>query len=134
MSNDHLFVYGTLRRDSKSEMYHLLARYGDFVDDAVCRGKLYMVNDYPGLVTSDNPRDVVHGEVYKLRCPEVVLSALDVYEECGLDFPEPTEYVRRKENVTLKSGKIVTAWVYIFNRTTGGLKLIEAGDFYRELR
>jgi gamma-glutamylcyclotransferase (GGCT)/AIG2-like uncharacterized protein YtfP len=133
MSNDHLFVYGTLRQDSKSEMYRILARYADFLDDAVCRGKLYMVNDYPGLVTSDDPNDEVHGEVYKLRCPDVVLSALDAYEECGPNFPEPTEYVRRKENVRLKSGRVVTAWVYIFNRTTDGLKRIESGDFYRKI-
>ena len=133
MNNDYLFVYGTLRQDSKSEMYHIFARYAEFVDDAVCQGKLYMVNDYPGLVTSDDPNDVVHGEVYKLRCPDVVLSALDAYEECAPNFPKPTEYVRRKENVSLKSGNVVAAWVYIFNRKTDRLKLIESGDFHRKI-
>jgi gamma-glutamylcyclotransferase (GGCT)/AIG2-like uncharacterized protein YtfP len=133
MNNDYLFVYGTLRQDSKSEMYHIFARYAEFVDDAVCQGKLYMVNDYPGLITSDDPNDVVHGEVYKLRCPDVVLSALDAYEKCGPNFPKPTEYVRRKENVSLKSGKVVVAWVYILNRKTDGLKFIESGDFYRRI-
>ena len=44
MSPDYVFVYGTLRRDSNSEMYHLLARYGQFVGDATYRGKLYMVD------------------------------------------------------------------------------------------
>jgi gamma-glutamylcyclotransferase (GGCT)/AIG2-like uncharacterized protein YtfP len=48
MNNDYLFVYGTLRPDSESEMYHLLARYGEFVGDATYQGKLFMVDiGYP---------------------------------------------------------------------------------------
>jgi gamma-glutamylcyclotransferase (GGCT)/AIG2-like uncharacterized protein YtfP len=130
MSPDYLFVYGTLRRDSDSEMYHLLARYGQFAGDATYRGKLYMVDYYPGLVHSDNPRDVVYGDVYKLSCPDIVLSHLDDYEECGPKFSEPTEYVRRKQYVKLKSGEVISAWVYILDRPTDRLQLIESGDFF----
>ena len=131
MSHDYLFVYGTLRRDINSEMYHLLARYDKFVGDAIFQGKLYMVGAYPGLVPSDNPRDVVYGEVYKLSCPDTVLSRLDDYEECGPKFSEPTQYVRRKQDVKLKTGHVMSAWVYIFARPTVGLQLIESGDFLR---
>jgi gamma-glutamylcyclotransferase (GGCT)/AIG2-like uncharacterized protein YtfP len=132
MSDDYLFVYGTLRRDSDSGMYSLLARYGQFVDDATYQGKLYMVDYYPGLVPSDNPHDIVHGEVYKLSCPDIVLSRLDDYEECGPNFCKPTEYVRRKENVKTKSGEVITAWVYIYNCPTEGLQLIQSGDVFRK--
>ncbi|MGH8523445.1 MAG: REP-associated tyrosine transposase, partial [Gammaproteobacteria bacterium] len=38
----HLFVYGTLRRDSQHEMYQLLARNADLVGDAIFRGRLYL--------------------------------------------------------------------------------------------
>jgi len=127
MSHDYLFVYGTLRRDTNSEMYHLLARYGRFVDDATYQGKLYMVDYYPGVVPSDNPQDIVHGEVYKFSCLEIVLLKLDDYEVCGPKFPD--EYVRRKEKVTLKSGKIVSAWIYSLDRPTNGLHIIASGDF-----
>jgi gamma-glutamylcyclotransferase (GGCT)/AIG2-like uncharacterized protein YtfP len=126
---EYLFAYGTLRRESNSEMFRLLARYGRFVDDATCQGKLYMVDDYPGLVPSNNPHDFVYGEVYKLSCPDVVLSGLDDYEECSPKFTKPTAYVRRKENVKTKSGEVVTAWVYIYDRPTEGLQLIQSGDF-----
>jgi gamma-glutamylcyclotransferase (GGCT)/AIG2-like uncharacterized protein YtfP len=95
-------------------MYHLLARYGRFVDDATYQGKLYMLDYYPGVVPSDNRQDIVHGEVYKLVAQKFVLLKLDDYEVCGPKFPEPNEYVRRKEKVTLKSGKIVFAWIYLF--------------------
>jgi gamma-glutamylcyclotransferase (GGCT)/AIG2-like uncharacterized protein YtfP len=131
VSYDYLFVYGTLRRDSNSEMHHLLARYGQFVGDATYRGKLYLVDYYPGLVPSDNLQDVVCGEVYKLGRPDVVLSRLDDYEECGPKFSEPTKYVRRKQDVKLGSMEVIRAWVYIFERPTEGLKLIESGDFLR---
>lgn len=133
MSHDYLFVYGTLRRDSNSEMYHLLARYGQFVGDASCQGKLYMVDYYPGLVPSDNPRDVVYGEVYKLSCPDIVLSRLDDYEECSPKCSKPTEFVRRKENVQTKCDEVITAWVYIYDRPTDGLQLIKSGDFLRKV-
>jgi gamma-glutamylcyclotransferase (GGCT)/AIG2-like uncharacterized protein YtfP len=132
LSYDYLFVYGTLRRDSNSEMHHLLARYGQYVDDATSRGKLYLVDYYPGLVPSDNLQDVACGEVYKLSCPDIVLSYLDDYEECGPNFPEPTKYVRRKQDVKLRSGELISAWVYIFDRPAGGLQLIESGDFIRK--
>src|ERR1700720_2661158 len=132
MSSDYLFVYGTLRRDSNSEMYHLLARYGQFVDDAIYQGKLFMVDYYPGLVPSDNPHDIVHGEVYKLSCSDIVLSRLDDYEECGPNFCEPTEYVRRKGNVKTKNGEVITASIYIYDCPTEGLQLIQSGDFFKK--
>jgi gamma-glutamylcyclotransferase (GGCT)/AIG2-like uncharacterized protein YtfP len=131
MNDDYLFVYGTLRRDSESEMYHLLARYGEFVGDATYQGKLYMVDYYPGVVPSDDPQDVVRGEAYKLTCSDIVPSRLDDYEECGSVFPEPNEYIRRNEMVKLNSGEVITAWIYIFNRSTEGLQLIQSGDFYK---
>ena len=90
-----------------------------------------MVDYYPGLVPSDNQQDVVYGEVYKLSCADTILSRLDDYEECGPKFSEPTEYVRRKRDVKLKTGEEMSAWVYIFERPTVGLRLIESGDFLR---
>jgi gamma-glutamylcyclotransferase (GGCT)/AIG2-like uncharacterized protein YtfP len=133
MSRDYLFVYGTLRRDSNSEMYHLLARYGQFVGDASCQGKLYMVDYYPGLVPSNNPQDVVYGEVYELSCQDIVLSRLDDYEKCSPKFSKPAEYVRRKENVKTRSDEVIAAWVYIYDLPTYGLQLIESGDFLRKI-
>jgi gamma-glutamylcyclotransferase (GGCT)/AIG2-like uncharacterized protein YtfP len=130
VTREYLFVYGTLRRDSKSELYHLLARYGDFVGDATYQGKLYMVDYYPGVVPSDDARDVVHGEAYRLTCSDIVLARLDEYEECSSGFPDPTEYVRRNEKVKLNTGEVIAAWVYIFNRSTAGLQPIQSGDYY----
>ena len=129
MSEQILFVYGTLRRDTNGQMHHLLARYADFVGEATFQGKLYMVDYYPGIVPSEDTDDLVLGEVYRLHNPSYMLSRLDQYEECGRAFPEPTEYVRRMERVRLHDGRIITAWVYVYNRPTNNLYLIESGDF-----
>jgi gamma-glutamylcyclotransferase (GGCT)/AIG2-like uncharacterized protein YtfP len=91
MNHTYIFVYGTLKRDSNNKMHHLLAEYADFVDEATCLGKLYEVGCYPGMVLSDNIKDIVNGEVYLLRDADIALPLLDKYEEFGSEFPEPNE-------------------------------------------
>jgi gamma-glutamylcyclotransferase (GGCT)/AIG2-like uncharacterized protein YtfP len=131
MKKQYLFVYGTLRRDTDSEMYHLLARYATFVGDGAYQGRLYKIDSYPGVTPSENPADQVKGEVYQLREPDLVLTQLDKYEECGHGFPQPTEYVRERQEVHLNSGEKLAAWIYIYNRPTGNLPLLQSGDFQK---
>ncbi|HEY3029085.1 MAG TPA: gamma-glutamylcyclotransferase family protein, partial [Bradyrhizobium sp.] len=53
MISDLLFVYGTLMRGFNQPMAQLLSRSADFIGEAQCRGRLYLVKHYPGLVLSD---------------------------------------------------------------------------------
>jgi len=129
MTPDTIFVYGTLRRDANSEMHQLLTKYAEFVSDATYQGKLYKVDDYPGAVPSDNPNDVVQGEVYLLHQADAVLPFLDQYEEFGPEFPEPNEYIRLKQSIALKNGCPITAWVYVYNRSVENLELIKSANF-----
>jgi gamma-glutamylcyclotransferase (GGCT)/AIG2-like uncharacterized protein YtfP len=129
MNPNYIFVYGTLRRDANSEKSHLLTKHGEFVDDAIYQGRLYKIDYYPGAVSSDNPNDVVQGEVYLLHQADVVLPLLDQYEEFGPEFPEPNEYIRLKQTVALKNGHTVMAWVYLYNRPTENMELIESANF-----
>lgn len=124
MTPDYIFVYGTLRNGANSEMSRLLAEHAEFVDDAAYQGKLYKVDDYPAAVPSDDPNDLVQGEVYLLHQADAVLPLLDRYEEFGPEFSEPNEYIRRKQTVALNNGGTVSAWVYIYNRPTEGLERI----------
>jgi gamma-glutamylcyclotransferase (GGCT)/AIG2-like uncharacterized protein YtfP len=110
-------------------MSHLLSKYADFVDAAIFRGKLYKIDYYPGAVVSDDPKDLVQGEVYLLNQAEVVLPLLDKYEEFGPEFPVPNEFLRQKQSVSLKSGHLITAWIYIYNHSTKDLQLIESAYF-----
>ncbi len=132
MSSDRLFVYGTLMRGFDHPMAQLLSRAADFVGEARCRGRLYRVKHYPGLVLSDDPDDVVFGEVYRLRRPAELLREFDMYEACGEGFSEPTEYIRRMLPVTLDGGAASEAWTYLYNWPVAHLPRIPSGRFLED--
>ena len=129
MMLDRLFVYGTLMRGFDHPMAQLLSRSADFVGEARCRGRLYLIKHYPGLVLSDDASDIVHGEVFRLRQVNELLREFDMYEACGEGFAEPTEYVRRGVAVTLSDGAAIEAWTYLYNRPVDRLPRIESGRF-----
>jgi gamma-glutamylcyclotransferase (GGCT)/AIG2-like uncharacterized protein YtfP len=129
MSSDLLFVYGTLMRGFDHPMAKLLSRSADFIGDARCRGRLYLVKHYPGLLLSDDPGDVVFGELYRLRAREELLREFDMYEACGEGFKEPTEYVRRMLSVTLDDGAMSDAWTYVYNWPVNDQSRIASGRF-----
>jgi gamma-glutamylcyclotransferase (GGCT)/AIG2-like uncharacterized protein YtfP len=110
-------------------MTQLLARYAEYVDDAIFQGKLYKIQDYPGAIASQNPSDSVFGEVFLLNNIDLVLPQLDEYEECSPQFHQPTEYIRGLKMVKLSSGKMVEAWVYLYNRPAGFLEPLPSGDY-----
>jgi gamma-glutamylcyclotransferase (GGCT)/AIG2-like uncharacterized protein YtfP len=128
MTSDRLFVYGTLMRGFDHPMARLLSRNAEFLGDARCRGRLYLVKHYPGLVLSDDPADIVFGELYRLRAPNELLREFDMYEACGEGFAEPTQYIRRMLPVTL-NGNTEEAWTYLYNWPVTHLPHIASGRF-----
>jgi gamma-glutamylcyclotransferase (GGCT)/AIG2-like uncharacterized protein YtfP len=128
-TSNRLFVYGTLMRGYVHPMARLLSANADFLGDASCRGRLYMVKHYPGLVLSDEPSDIVHGELYRLREVDAMLREFDMYEACGEGFPEPTQYIRQMFSVTLADGTVSEAWTYVYNWPVEQLTRIESGRF-----
>ncbi len=81
---------------------------------------------------SDDPSDVVFGEVYRLRQAEELLREFDIYEACGEGFAEPTEYIRQMLPVTLGGGAASEAWTYIYNWPVAHLPRIVSGRFLEE--
>ena len=129
MTSDLLFVYGTLMRGYAHPMARMLSANADFVGEARCRGRLYLVKHYPGLLLSDDPADIVFGEVFRLRQPTDMLREFDMYEACGQGFAEPTQYVRRMLPLTLDGGAASEAWTYIYNWPVDTLPRIASGRF-----
>jgi gamma-glutamylcyclotransferase (GGCT)/AIG2-like uncharacterized protein YtfP len=134
MTSDRLFVYGTLMRDFDHPMAQLLSRSADFIGEARCAGRLYLVKHYPGLVLSDAADEVVFGELYRLTQPEALLREFDMYEACGEGFAEPTEYIRQMLPVALVDGAASEsptseAWTYIYNWPVAHLPRIASGRF-----
>jgi gamma-glutamylcyclotransferase (GGCT)/AIG2-like uncharacterized protein YtfP len=129
MTSDRLFVYGTLMRGYEHRMAKLLSANADFIGAARCRGRLYRIKHYPGLVLSDDPADTVFGEVYRLHARDRLLAEFDRYEGCGEGFPEPTQYVRQMLPLTLDDGTAAEAWTYIYNLPVAHLPRIASGRF-----
>jgi gamma-glutamylcyclotransferase (GGCT)/AIG2-like uncharacterized protein YtfP len=129
MTCDLLFVYGTLMRGFDHPMAQLLSRSAEFLGEARCRGRLYLVKHYPGMVLSDDPAETVSGELYRLRRPDELLRELDMYEACGEGFAEPTEYIRQMLPVTSEDGAVSEAWTYIYNWPVANLPRIASGRF-----
>ncbi len=129
MTSDRLFVYGTLMRGFDHPMSRLLSRNADYLGQAQCRGRLYLVEHYPGLLLSDDPADIVFGELYRLRRAAELLRELDMYEACGEGFAEPTQYVRQMLQVATVQGAVTEAWTYIYNWPVADLPRIASGRF-----
>jgi gamma-glutamylcyclotransferase (GGCT)/AIG2-like uncharacterized protein YtfP len=149
MTSDCLFVYGTLMRGFDHSMARLLSANADFLGQARCRGRLYRIKHYPGLVLSDDADDIVHGELYRLRAPDELLREFDMYEACGEGFVQPTEYFRTMLKVALTGGGAIgtssaassaistdswtdswiEAWTYVYNWPVDGLPRIASGRF-----
>jgi gamma-glutamylcyclotransferase (GGCT)/AIG2-like uncharacterized protein YtfP len=127
--SDLLFVYGTLMRSYAHPTARLLSANADFIGEASCRGRLYQVKHYPGLVLSDDAGERVFGELYRLRAVEDLLREFDMYEACGEGFPEPTQYVRQTLSVTLADSTESEAWTYIYNWPVDDLARIKSGRF-----
>lgn len=126
---DFLFVYGTLLKETGSEVISLLRENSVFQDSGTFRGSLFEVDGYPGAVSGPESESLVHGNVLSLRNPELVFRELDKYEEVGPEFPEPDEYIRSRIPVLCSSGETKVCWVYLYSRPTGKLKLISSGRY-----
>jgi gamma-glutamylcyclotransferase (GGCT)/AIG2-like uncharacterized protein YtfP len=119
----HLFVYGTLM--SGGENHHLLVRKAELIGPGRMRGRFFLVDYYPGLVESDDPGDIVVGEVWRLLEPEI-LHELDELEGCT---EVPPLFIRASRTVTTDGDGMLSAWVYVYARSTAGLPPIPSGDW-----
>lgn len=75
---DLLFVYGTLRSGHENPYARLLRAEADLVCRATVPGSIYRVKHYPAW--QPEPAGEVHGEVFRLRNPDMTLRVLDEYE------------------------------------------------------
>ncbi|MDQ8726967.1 gamma-glutamylcyclotransferase family protein [Bradyrhizobium sp. LHD-71] len=128
MSTDHLFVFGTLLSGYDHPMARLLSREADLIGEASCRGRLYLVKHYPGMVISADQAEQVFGELYRLRQPRELLRTLDDYEGCGENDVRPHEFVRQHVAVAMRD-RTLQAWTYLYNRPVAHLPRIASGRF-----
>jgi gamma-glutamylcyclotransferase (GGCT)/AIG2-like uncharacterized protein YtfP len=119
----YLFVYGTLRTSIEVPVKEQIRGHVELVGEAEIKGQLYDMGGYPAAVPEDG---VIKGEVLKIHDDEKVFRALDVYE--GFN------YQRKQEEVTLKNGDKITAWIYWHKMPVEGKVKIEEADYLEYLR
>lgn len=145
--SDCLFVYGTLRAQVEHPLHALIVRHTRSLGPAVFQGTLYDLGDYPGVLDSSKPEDLVYGELYQFRDrpdsagSRALLHKLDAYEECGPGFAEPTEYLRVVRPVrrpgsfsapaSAQPDAEYRAWLYLYNHSVERGRRLPHGDFLR---
>ncbi|WP_266368968.1 gamma-glutamylcyclotransferase family protein [Tellurirhabdus rosea] len=124
-SNDHLFVYGTLLRDSAHPMAAFLRQHSTPVGPGWFPGRLYNLGWYPGAHYEPQSEGKVYGDIVKLTESQIVLAELDRYE--GLD-ETPPEYSRVLVPVQTGSGALV-CWTYLYRGPVSAGQLIPSGKY-----
>jgi len=129
ISTTRLFVYGTLRRDPRHELYHLLAKNARFIGEATAPGKLFDLGEYPGMIPDRS--GCVVGELYEIGKQHwsSVIARLDEYEGCSPNDPRPHEYRRDIIEILLHNGEVSQAWAYVLNERPSKVREIPSGDY-----
>jgi len=124
----NLFVYGTLMHGMPFPMAAFLEQHAVFQREGWLPGRLYDLGGYPGLVHLPQQKHRVHGHVFELINPGMVLAKLDAYELFDPGAPEGSEYLRITVPVETTSG-LLDCEAYVFNRSVEGLMEIPDGNW-----
>lgn len=130
LTDDYLFVYGTLMNGFDNPFSAQLAAYSAFAGQGYFPGKLYWISYYPGALYIPGASTYVHGEIYRLRENKQLLTLLDEYEGVSPDVTKSL-YLRQITPISTQNGDIIPCWTYIYNQTTEDLQEIADGKFPR---
>lgn len=121
-----VFVYGTLKRGFGNHGV-MQAAGGQFIGNAqrAC-AKLVHLGGFPGLVETNDPSDVVHGEVYRVSnlAPLDMLEGYDRKRDDGM-------YISRSRWVEQPDGEGWMVELYVWNSPVDSEsdRFIEGGDY-----
>jgi gamma-glutamylcyclotransferase (GGCT)/AIG2-like uncharacterized protein YtfP len=124
-----LFVYGTLRTDSRHAMATFLTGRATFLGRGTVPGRLYDLGPYPGLTAPQTPDERVRGEVHQLLDADATLAALDAYEGCSPPGGAPGLYERVLMGAALDSGEVVTVWTYRYCGPLDRARHLPSGEY-----
>lgn len=124
-----LFIYGTLLSGIGHPMHELLTRYARLAGTGHIHGKLYEIADYPGLVLSNNARNIVWGEIYAVKDAAPLFKYLDEYEGCAPRSRRPHEYQRDLVTIHDAAQHSLLAWTYLYKHPVNHLQRIPTGDY-----
>ena len=120
-NTDYLFVYGTLRNDYDLKLKNKVSRDMEYVGKAKVDDSLYDLGRYPGAIKEKNNSNEVIGDVFLINDSNRIFKILDKYEG--------EEFRRKKDQVRLKSGKLLDAWIYWYNLKPDKNRKIKYKDY-----
>ncbi len=126
-----LFTYGTLMsfaggRMGQAQRDRLAREQASPPVAATAKGRLFDLGRYPGFVETAGDA-IVRGELRELADPVRTLAWLDDYEGIVRGHHDHNEYARVERQVTLADGQMITAWIYLYLKPSGGLREIPDG-------
>ena len=127
-----IFFYGTLMTPFNRTARLRIDRHLTFRGTGTIEGALFDVGIYPAAVPASGGK--VHGELYEMLHPTIVLRELDELEGYHPGQHENSLYTRTRTTVTLKDGVTAYAWAYFYNAPLGRAERIESGDYLEHLR
>lgn len=127
---DYIMIYGTLMQGYKGYEELSLDKYLTKVGTCTLSGKLYDLEDYPGLILQSDLDSVasdqlqsVEGEIYRVD-NESIFGKMDEFER--YDPNGDSLYVRQMVRL---DDPPLDAWVYVYNRSVEDATVIESGDW-----
>lgn len=130
----NLFVYGSLRSGFRNPVYDYLTRYFRLRGEAVVRGKLYDMGEFP-VAKATTEDKFISGELYTINDPREfswAIGQLDDYEGVSVEQDEVQLYRRELTEAEI-NGQTVPAWIYWFNGDVSGKPVITSGDMMEYL-
>ncbi len=124
-TNNYLFAYGTLRNNYALKLKDKVSKELEYIGKAKVDASLYDLGRYPGAIKENEKSEVV-GDVFLINNPDKFFKVLDAYE--GENFS------REKEEVRLRGGKFLNAWVYWYNQHPTGKRKIHYKDYLNYLK
>lgn len=110
MSIGTLLVYGTLRPGNAEAV-------------SISGWRMYDLGWYPGVVKSDDPDDVVIGEIVPVKSDEH-LADIDRYEGCQDNSPDSLYH-----RVNLSNKEDEPLWLYVYNGPLNNCPRVYSGDW-----
>ena len=131
MSNDYLFVYGTLRAGYDLDLKRKIKQNLKYMGKGKIEARLFDLGEYPGAVKTKKGDEVI-GDIFQINDPDKVLKILDRYEGFNKNKIENSEFVRSKNQVKI-NGKSIDAWVYWYNLQPDKKSRIKNKDYLNYL-
>jgi gamma-glutamylcyclotransferase (GGCT)/AIG2-like uncharacterized protein YtfP len=128
-TNPHLFVYGTLL-DNNNSYGAYLQQHCSLLQPGKLKGRLYDIGDYPGAIADAGSDHYVHGSIYLMDKPEMILEFIDDYEGFGDDQTQPNLFIRIQADIETDTSK-VECWVYVYNLAVEHLLRIRSGRYLK---